>query len=120
MKAKRLWMPLYVRDYFLDTRHLSLEQHGAYLMLIMYYWENGGIPDDDEQIAAILNIPVARWLLHRPVINRFFHRGWKHERIDIEIARANALIDKKRAAGTKGGLISSIRRARKPHLKPVK
>lgn len=110
---KRPWMPLYVRDYLADTGHLSTVQHGAYCLLIMTYWVQGGLPDDDEQLAQITGLPVPIWLLHRAVLQRFFHRGWKHHRLDAEIARTMDKIAKRTAAGSKGGTVTSMRRMQK-------
>jgi uncharacterized protein YdaU (DUF1376 family) len=116
IKAKRVWMPLFIADYTLDTKHLSTEQHGAYFLLIMNYWVTGGLPHDDTELARLAGLPLDQWLVHKPVIQRFFHRGWKHKRLDAEIDRATDLIRKRRAAGSKGGTVSSIRRTRKIKL----
>ncbi len=35
------------------TAHLRAAQSGAYLHLIMHYWQHGGVPDNDAQLAAI-------------------------------------------------------------------
>lgn len=35
---KRPWMPLYIGDFIADTAHLSAEETGAYILLIMHYW----------------------------------------------------------------------------------
>jgi len=96
----RPWMPLYVADYRHDTAHLSAAEHGAYLLLIMHYWTAGRLPDDDRQLARIASMTAAEWRRARPVVQALFHDGWRHKRIDAELARA-ADISSKRAASAK-------------------
>ncbi len=97
-----VWMPLYVGDYRRDTAHLSAAQHGAYLQLIMHYWQLGGLPDDDEQLARIASMSVAEWKKNRFVIKAFFSDGWRHGRIDEELKKAIELYEKRSAAGKTG------------------
>lgn len=82
------WMPLYVADYLADTRRLSTLEHGAYILLIMDYWRNGNLPDDDDRLARIVNLPLCEWICVRNAIEPLFLPGWKHKRIDDELARA--------------------------------
>lgn len=98
----RPWMPLYVADYRADTAHLDTAQHGAYLLLIMHYWQTGGLPDDDAQLARITCMKPAEWRRARPVIRPFFGDGWKHKRIEFELTEAARIS----AAGRAGGVAS--------------
>ena len=82
------WMPLYVADYLADTGRLSTVEHGAYMLLIMDYWRNGGVPDDDRKLARIARMSDAEWMAIRDNIADLFQDGWKHKRIDAEIARS--------------------------------
>jgi len=103
-------MPLYVGDYLGDTGHLSTAQHGAYLLLMMHYWRQGSLPEDDKQLAAITKLPLRLWLDSKETIQMFFHDGWRHKRIDEELAKMERATAKRAAAGQKGGLRSAMNR----------
>ncbi|WP_298257929.1 DUF1376 domain-containing protein [Bradyrhizobium sp.] len=107
---KRAWMPLYVGDYLGDTGHLTTAQHGAYLLLMMHYWRKGELPDDDRQLSKIAKLPLKTWSNYRPVLQQFFHSGWKHKRIDAELERVMRVSEKRATAGQKGGLGSALSR----------
>lgn len=102
--SNRPWMPFYVGDYRADTLHLSAAQHGAYLLLIMHYWQQGGLPDDDDQLARIACMTLGEWKKHRPVIRGFFGEGWKHARVEREIVEASERYERRAKAGKKGNL----------------
>lgn len=96
--SARHWMPLYVADYRAKTAHLSTLQHGIYLLLIMHYWTTGGLPDDDAQLARIACVTAAEWRKNKTTIESFFKPGWKHGRVEEELAKAAEISGKRRAA----------------------
>jgi uncharacterized protein YdaU (DUF1376 family) len=91
-------MPLYVADYLADTRHLGAFEHGVYLLLIMHYWQTGGLPDEDTQLARIACCTSTEWRKVRGVVAAFFEPGWKHGRIAAELLRASQISEKRRGA----------------------
>lgn len=94
----RPWMPLYIGDYLADTGHLSTVEHGAYMLLIMHYWQNDGIPDDDRRLASISRLDMEAWQCVRPTLADLFEPGWKHKRIDAELTHAKQVQSKRRAS----------------------
>lgn len=90
-------MPLYVSDYLGDTRRLTTLEHGAYLLLIMEYWLHGGIPDDDSELAEIAGLEPEEWARIRNRLARLFMPGWRHKRIDAELAKAAEISGKRKA-----------------------
>jgi len=84
----RAWMPLYVGDYIADTAHLTAAENGAYLLLMMHYWANAGLPSDERQIARIARMSPAEWKRSRDTLQAFFVDGWKHKRIEFELTKA--------------------------------
>jgi uncharacterized protein YdaU (DUF1376 family) len=94
----RAWMPLYVADYLADTAHLDATESGAYLHLIMHYWQTGGLPDDERKLAQIAKISAHKWKKYSSTLQKFFHDGWKHKRIDSELAKASEISEKRRSA----------------------
>jgi uncharacterized protein YdaU (DUF1376 family) len=108
MPAKHeTWMPLYIADYLGDTLHLTTEQHGAYLLLLMAAWKRGGsLPDDQAQLAQIARMPADRWQTHAAaiVLPFFTHDGGMllHGRVQAELQAARANVDRKSRAGKAG------------------
>jgi uncharacterized protein YdaU (DUF1376 family) len=95
-------MPFYVADYLADTGHLSTVEHGAYLLLIMHYWQSGGLPADDKKLARITRLSPREWAAVKDTIAGFFDANWRHSRIDHEVANAEDKISKRSAAGKAG------------------
>lgn len=101
-----VWMPLYIGDYLSNTSRLTTEQHGAYMLLIMDYWVNGRIPDDDQSLANITRLPMDRWLGIKSAISKYFtisNGEWVQERIEAEKEKAEYLSKVRAVAGSKGG-----------------
>lgn len=97
------FMPLYVADYMSDAAHLSTLEHGAYLLLIMTYWQRGeALPNDDKKLARICRVGPREWNRLKPVVSEFFKvscDNWSHSRIDRELANVRDKSLKKRKAG---------------------
>ena len=98
-----IWMPLYIGDYLRDTMHLTTEQHGAYLLLIMAAWTRGGVlPADPTALANIARVGPQRWVQVGPAIADFFkaeNGKWVHSRIQLESIKANKTKEKRQEAG---------------------
>ena len=101
------WMPFYVGDYVRDTLHLSTEEHGAYLLLILHYWSTGEpLPDDPRRLAIIAKMGTKKWNGMGKTIRGFFRQknGFLyHPRIEGEIKKARKISEKRASAGRKGG-----------------
>jgi uncharacterized protein YdaU (DUF1376 family) len=95
-------MPLYIADYLADTTHLGALQSGAYLHLIMHYWQHKKLPIDDASLGRIARLTPAEWKRERATLAAFFTDGWRHKRIDGELAHADAKIGAKSDAGKAG------------------
>lgn len=98
-------MSWHIGDYKKDTGHLRAAQHGAYILLCMHYWATGALPDDDKQLATIACMTDREWKATRPVIEPLFkgEGKWKHKRIELELADAQAKYERRAEAGSKGG-----------------
>lgn len=97
------FMPLYVADYMSDAAHLSTMEHGAYLLLIMTYWQRGEpLPADDKKLARICRVGPREWTRIKPVISEFFQvdcNNWLHSRIERELQNVRTKSLKKRNGG---------------------
>ena len=84
-------MKLYIGDYLGDTQHLSCLEHGAYMLLIMAYWQAGGpITSDPVVLRRITKTDKKEYKnWHENVLKMFEVRDTMlvHKRIDSEIAK---------------------------------
>jgi uncharacterized protein YdaU (DUF1376 family) len=101
------YMKLYVADYLADTMHLTRDEHGAYLLLLMAMWRAGGkLPGDDARLAKITMSTAKEWAELKPVILAFFTRRGAvitHKRLSREIAKYETVSEARKSAGKAGG-----------------
>ncbi|WP_164919717.1 YdaU family protein [Hansschlegelia zhihuaiae] len=106
-------MPLYVGDYLRDTRALTAEQHGAYLLLLMSMWNAGGeLPADDRRLARFASCSPSRWAKIKAEILGFFDvQGGvvKHKRLGAELEKAQEKSFKRADSGTRGGYAKALK-----------
>lgn len=113
--SKAPFMPLFCDAYLGDTMHMSLEEHGAYLKLLMVTWRNNGVPlpDEDARLARILGVTVSRWRAKlRPVLEPLFDLSggvWRSVRLEKEwnFVQKNAAVS--RENGKRGGRPKSLK-----------
>lgn len=103
------YMPLFTDAYLADTRHLSTEEHGAYLLLLMAAWRTVEctLPDDDTRLARIAGVGVKKWVKLRPVMEQFFtvdDNGWTQKRLLSERNRVTISRSQKSHAGKASAL----------------
>jgi uncharacterized protein YdaU (DUF1376 family) len=101
--------PFSIGDYMQDTVTLSAEEHGAYLLLLMAQWSNGGgpLPNDPDVLARICRLSKPRWTkkVSRNVL-RFFiatEAGIGHARIEEDYRRVTRKIESNRVNAARGG-----------------
>lgn len=97
------YMPLYVSDYLADTAHLSTEEHGAYLLLIMTYWQRGGaLPNDPRKLSRIAGVSLKKWnAMSGAILDFFIPKGNELflQRCEIELNKLRDKSLKKRNGG---------------------
>ena len=111
-RTNLLRMNLHIGDYLRHTRHLRASEHGAYLMLIMHYTSNGGLPDDNRQLASIAGMSAAEWRKHKPAIAPLFEPGWRLPWLDADIADSLDSRKRRSDAGKLGNVVKNQNRDR--------
>ena len=106
-------MPMYWGDYFSKTRHLTCEQHGAYLQLLGTMWLSGGsLKNTPQNLAKLTGSTPSRWAKISPAIMAFFVVEGDiitHERLMFELKKAQEKSIKRAVLGASGGRAKSLK-----------
>lgn len=108
------FMQLYVADYLGDTRHLTTEQHGAYLLLLMAMWRSGGrLPNDPKKLARIVGCTASRWSRIQADVLEFFAADGDdltNKRLGQELQKAQEKSNQRSVSGIKGAKANALKR----------
>jgi uncharacterized protein YdaU (DUF1376 family) len=111
--AKAPFMPVFAADLLADTTHLSTEQFGAYVLILLATWRNNGkaLADDDEGMAHVCRVGIKKWRSKlRPKLAPLFtlnETGWHQQRLEKEWDRVQQTLSKRRTAASTGGRASA-------------
>jgi uncharacterized protein YdaU (DUF1376 family) len=111
--SEKPFMQLYVSDFLGDTLHLSTEQIGAYMLLLMAMWNAGGtLPDDDSKLARVVRMSVKKWRAVQPDLLAFFNRvdsTLSHNRLTKELQKSEGKSQSRASAGAEGGRAKALK-----------
>ncbi len=97
-RDKPSYIPLFPDSYLADTTHLSTEQHGAYILLLMAAWRSAdcALVHDEKRLADLAQVTVAKWRKIGPTImemwtcegGRCWQKRLRHEWLYVNQTRA--------------------------------
>jgi uncharacterized protein YdaU (DUF1376 family) len=121
-------LPLWTDAYLADTTHLTTEQHGAYLLLLMKAWRRPdcALPDDSLLMSRMAGIEPRKWPGVWSVLKDFFllHEDglWRQKRLTKERVYVDAASERAKAAAQKrwgkDGNANADANASPPHKPP--
>ncbi len=82
-------LPLWTDAFMADTMHLSGEEIGVYMLLLMTAWRRPDcdLPDDDKFLARVARVGGKKWVHMRPVMAAFHQiegGRWVQKRLRLE------------------------------------
>lgn len=97
------WYPRYAGDYARKTAHLSLMEHGAFTLLLDFYYSTGKpIPSNDHQVMRICSaFDASEQDAVMSVLNQFFIKGadgWENKRAAAEVEKRAEISEKRKRA----------------------
>jgi uncharacterized protein YdaU (DUF1376 family) len=106
-------MQLYVSDFVGDTLHLTTEQIGAYMLILMAMWNAGGsLPADEAKIARVARLSVKKWRGIAGDIMPFFLTVGdevSHNRLTKELQKSESKSQLRASAGAEGGRAKALK-----------
>jgi uncharacterized protein YdaU (DUF1376 family) len=103
------WFPMHITEEAMETRLLSIEARGALCNIALYYFHNGGLPDDSRMVQKIADVPTRKWCaIETELKAKLFTNDWRHRRWDGVLAE----MEGERRQARQAGLASAEARRR--------
>src|SRR5215204_144404 len=96
MPAFEIW-PFSWRAFHSDTRDMTAAEIGAYISLLGFYWTNRRLPTEDDQLRRISGLSGPAWDRSRAKLQSKFLPGWRHVRVEADLALAAKFHAKQKA-----------------------
>ena len=113
------YLPLWTDAYIADTTHLTNEEHGVYMRLLMAAWRTPDctLPATDKRLRTIVGMSADEWDQVRETIMEFFtfERG---RLIQKRLQKERQVSIARKEAGSKGGSKSQANRKQNPKQTP--
>jgi uncharacterized protein YdaU (DUF1376 family) len=101
--SARFWMKHDVKAFAFETSTADAEGAGALILLRGHYFLTGSLPKTDAECAKVCRLGVRKFARLRPWLFSFFDGEGKSADLDASISETEQIIEKRRAAGRKGG-----------------
>lgn len=106
-------LPLFTDAFIADTSHLSAQETGAYLLLLMVAWRSPDcrLPDDDARLARYARVDRRTWLRIKGTVLEFWTLAdgfWTQKRLSKERVIVSKRAEAARENGKHGGRPKSL------------
>jgi uncharacterized protein YdaU (DUF1376 family) len=107
-------LPLWTDAYIADTQHLTNEEHGVYLRLLMFAWRTPdcALPDDDKRLAIMVGVTPKKWTLIKASVMSFWtlsEGSWRQKKLSSEREFVERQRKQKSAAGKASAASKSLK-----------
>ena len=107
-------LPLFTDAYLADTKHLTTEEHGAYLLLLMCAWRTRGcfLDDDDKKLSRMVGVSPSKWKRLRPVIASLFtvrDGKWKQKKLTKTYEKVSKKVSALKENAARGGRATALK-----------
>lgn len=97
-------MPFYTDAYIADTQHLTNEEHGVYIRLLIFAWRmpDCSLPNDDKRLAIMVGVTPSKWRKLKPSVMSFWALDgevWRQKKLTEVRERVAKSVQQKSNAG---------------------
>ncbi len=105
-------LPLFTDAFIADTAHLTAQQTGAYLMLLMVAWRTHDccLPDDDKLLARYARMEFRAWKYHKSIIMDFWDKTENGKWYQARLLDERKYVEDKRNKNVTAGKASALKR----------